>query len=286
MLNRRPLKSLLLSCAALLLFSSCARKGIDLKFNYDIGRTARYHLTSEIKTRTTTGEVSSNYAISIDMEVNYAVMKILEKGDAEVLFTYDKVRYLNTQNPSQADSIIQQLRDLKITLTLAPDGEISAVKGYENIPKVYIEDVNIFSLLMKALPVFPREPVELGRKWERQQEFPIENGLIKGNMLVYKRFSLLDTVSRKGSKIAKIGTELSMKFDVPHSESFSLEQDGNDRLGLFGTGTIQFDATRGEAVQANAAIFGKLIVAIKHPVSGNRMASRIEIAQNISVSRL
>jgi hypothetical protein len=286
MRNSGFLTRALLCLPALFLLTSCAKKGVDLKFNYQAGQTSRYHLTSEVKTRTTTNSNSNNYAISIDLEVNYTVMKILDKGDAELQFTYDKIRYLNTQNPSQTDSIIRQLRDLKITLTLSPCGEISDVKGYENIPKVYIDDVNIFSILMKALPVFPRTPIEVGRKWEREQEFPIENGLIKGNMLVYKRFSLLDTASVDGATIVRIGTEINMKFDVPRTESFSLEQDGNERLGLFGTGTIRFDATRGEAVEAKAAIFGKMLVAIKHPVSGNRITTRIEVVQNISVSRI
>jgi hypothetical protein len=273
----------------LLLFGllvSCARNGVELKFNHQTGQVAQYHLVSEVRTRTTTGSTTSNYTINIDMVVNYTVTRILEKGDAEILFTYDKIRYLNTQNPAQTEEVIRQLRDLKVYLTLSPYGEITGLKGYENIPRIYVEDFNIFNLLMKALPVFPRTPIAVGKRWERQQEFPIENGLIKGNMLVYKRFSLLDTSTVDNARIARIGTEINMKFDVPNTEAFSLQQDGNERLGLFGTGTIRFNLTQGEAQSANAAIFGKMVVSIKHPVSGNRINTRIEIAQSIAINKI
>lgn len=270
----------------LFLIFSCAKKGIELRFNHQPGQTAQYQLSSEVKTRTSTGTASKSFTIGMNMVVNYRVVRIIDKGDAEILFTYDKIRYLNTENPAQSDSIIKQLTDLKIYITLSPYGEITSVKGYENIPKVYIEDFNIFTLLMKALPIFPRAPIQIGKQWEREQEFPIENGLIKGNMLVFKRFSLLDTSSVDGALLAKIRTELNMKFDVPKTDNFYLEQDGNERLGLFGTGTISFDATQGAAVSASAAMFGKIIVNLKHPINQTNIKTRIEIAQNISMKKL
>jgi hypothetical protein len=284
----RSIGPVLLAVCAL---ASCSKKGVDLKFNYAPGQATQYRMTSEVKTRASSTGIASTgttnyYTLSIDLVANAKVLKVLDNGDAVLEFTYDKVRYLNTGNPANADEVIRQIKALKINLTLSPYGEITDIKGYENIPKVYIEDLNIFNILMKALPIFPRVPINLGMQWEREQTFPIENGLIKGNMLVYKRFSLLDTASKEGSTLARIGSEISMKFDVPKSESFTLSQDGNERMGLFGTGTIQFDATGGEVLRANAAVFGKLIVGIKHPISGNPVSTRLEIAQNISVSKL
>lgn len=270
----------------LLCCSMCARKGVDLRFSYQPGQTAQYHLVSEVKTKTTTNAQSSSYSLNIEMVVTSRVERLTEKGDAELLFTYDKIRYLNSQSPDKSDEVMNQLKNTRIVITMSPAGEITDVKGYESLPRLNIEDFNIFTILLKALPVFPRVPIEIGKKWEREQEYPIENGLVKGNMLVYKRFSLLDTVSQDNRRLAKIASEISMKFDVPQNENFSMKQDGNERMGLDGTGTIQFDLGLGEIRKANAAIFGKMVIAIKHPVTKDVFNTRVEMAQSININRL
>ncbi|MFH0922352.1 MAG: hypothetical protein V1913_18560 [Fibrobacterota bacterium] len=270
----------------LLLTASCGQKGVALAFKYPAGFASQYHLLSDIRTRTTTGAASTNHRVSIDMVVNYRVQKVLQNNDAEVLFTYDKIRYLNTQNPEETEHVIEKLRTLQILMTLSPSGEITAAKGYEGLPKMYVNDFNIFTLLFKALPVFPRTPIALGKNWDRQQEYPIENGLVKGNMMVFKRFAVQDTLSGDAARLAKISMEISMKFDVPQSEAFSLRQDGTERLGMFGKGSIRFDRGEGQVREATALVFGKFIIALKHPVTGQDINSKIEIAQNLSVTRL
>jgi hypothetical protein len=219
------------------------------------------------------------------MVVNYQIEKILENGDAEMVFTYEKITYLNTQNPENSDKVIDQLKKLKIRLTISPYGEIIDAQGYEDIPNIYAEDFNIFTFLLKAHPIFPRAKIPIGRPWDRQQEYPIENGLVKGNMLVYKRFSVEDTSCQEGGCIAKIGSEITMKFDVPDQDDFTIEQDGEERMGLFGKGTINFDYKKGEAISTNAAIFGKMLVTIKHPVTGKRISTKVEVVQNIIINK-
>lgn len=269
-----------------LLSGSCAKKGVDLKFAHTPGDKIQYHLTSEVRTRMSTGETVNNYVLNIDLTVISDVLRLTDKGDAEVQFTYDKIRYLNSQAPEKTDLIIRQLKDTRITVTLSPNGEITDVKGYENMPRMYVDDFNIFTLLLKALPVFPRASIDVGRQWERSQEYPVENGLLKGRMLVYKRFSLLDTLFADNQRQAKIGSEISMKFDLPSNKGFSLAQDGNERLGFDGTGTILFDRDNGQVRTAKAAIFGKMIVQILHPITQEQIRSKIEVAQSISVQRL
>ena len=272
--------------AITLLAVSCGRNGIDLKFKYPQGFSSQYHLVSDVRTRTTTAGTSTNHRVSLDMLVNYKVQRVRDNGDADVLFTYDKIRYLNTQNPEETEHVIEKLRTLQITMTLAPSGEVTAAKGYEGLPTLYVNDFNLFTVLFKALPVFPRTPITLGKNWDRQQEYPIENGLVKGNMMVFKRFSVQDTLNENDSRLAKINMEISMKFDVPSSEAFSLQQDGAERLGMFGKGAIRFDRNEGQVREATALVFGKFIVALKHPVTGRNIKSKIEIAQNLIVTRL
>lgn len=219
---------------------SCGKKGIELKFGYLAGHKTKYHIVSEINTRTSTGEVTTAHTIKLDVIFSYLIEKILENGDAEISFSYDKIGYLNTQNPEKADEIVSALKNSKVKITVSPYGDIGSAEGYEGIPQMYMEDFNILTLLFKAHPIFPRQPVEIGRKWDRQQEYPIENGLVKGNMLVYKRFSVLDTLSRDGFPIARVASEINMKFDIPPNDRFTIRQDGNERLGLFGKGENRF----------------------------------------------
>jgi hypothetical protein len=266
--------------------ASCTKKGIDLKFKYPAGFSSQYHLISDIRTHTRTGESASSFHVNIDMIINYTVQKVMDNGDAEVLFTYDKIRYLNTQNPEEAEHVIEKLRTLQIFMTISPSGEVSAAKGYENLPKTYVNDFDIFALLFKALPVFPRTPIVMGKTWERHQEYPIENGLIKGNMMVYKRFAVEDTLRKNNAASAKIGMDISMKFDVPNSQAFSLQKDNNERLGMFGKGSIRFDRDTGQVREATAVIFGKFVIGLTHPVTGQPIKSKIEIAQNLSVTQL
>lgn len=269
----------------LVLLLSCGKKAIELKFAYLTGHKTTYRIVSELNTRTSTNEVTSAHTIKLDALFSYTVDKILDNGDAEISFSYDSINYINTDNPEKADKIVKSLKNTTLKLTISPYGDLDSASGYEGIPQADLEDFNLITLLFKAHPIFPRQPVEIGRKWDRQQEYPIENGLAKGNMLVYKRFSIMDTISRDGFSVARINSEISMKFDIPPNDCFSICQDGKERLGLFGKGVINFDMDKKEVAHTSAAIFGKMIVMLKHPVTGEPMKTRIELAQNITISR-
>lgn len=270
---------------AVLLFFGCGKKGVELKFRYAEGQKVKYRLLSEINTRTSTNDVSNTHTIKLDILASYTINKILKNGDAELVFSYEKIGYLNTQNPEKAEEIVALLKDQNLRLTVSPYGDLVSASGFKGIPQLYADDFDILTLLFKAHPIFPRQPVEIGRKWDRQQEYPVENGLVKGNMMVYKRFSILDTLSRDGYPAAKIASEITMKFSIPDNDRFTIKQDGADRLGLFGKGVIHFDLAKGVVAYTNAAIFGKMVVVLKHPVTGDPIQTRIEIAQNITMSR-
>jgi hypothetical protein len=281
-------KTLFIAVALVLasLFSTCADHGIQLKFLYKPGQTDRYQFLSEVNTRTATGTSAAAHAVSVDMIMESRVEKVLENGDAELSFGYERISYLNTRNPEMSDSITKQLKNIRITLTVSPYGEIVDVKGYESLPSFYVEDFNIFTVLIKAHPIFPHTGIPIGRKWDRQQEYPIENGLIEGNMLVYKRFVIQDTSRKEGRPVARINSEISMKFDILDNKDFSLSQDGKERLGLFGTGVIHFDTETGRVATASAAVFGKMIVSVRHPVTGGLVKTNLEIAQNLKLKHL
>lgn len=270
----------------LVLLLSCGKKTIELKFSYLAGHKTTYRVVSELNTRTSTNEVTSAHTVKLDALFSYTIDKILDNGDAEISFSYDSINYLNTDSPEKADKIVNSLKNTALKLTISPYGDIDTASGYEGIPQMDMEDFNLITLLFKAHPIFPRQPVEIGRKWDRQQEYPIENGLTSGNMLVYKRFSIMDTLSKDGFPAARIKSEISMKFDVPPNDCFTILQDGQERLGLFGNGVIHFDMDKKEVASTSAAIFGKMIVMLKHPVTGEPMKTRIELAQNITMSRL
>lgn len=265
---------------------SCSKQGVELKFSYPKGKAFRYRLASKINTRMATDNALSKYLIEIDMIVNAAVQRVLENGDAELLFTYEQINYLNSQNPQKTFETIKQLKDAKLYITISPYGEITACKGLEGLPKVDIEDFNLFKLLMKAHPIFPYTPIQIGKKWDRQQEFPVENGLLKGNMLVYKRFTVTDTTHTTEGNIAKISSEITMKFDLPQQDNFSIEADQDQRLGFFGNGVINFDRDHGELINARAFVVGKMVLRLKHPVTGQSIATRMETAQNIEITNL
>ncbi|OGJ90980.1 MAG: hypothetical protein A2268_10080 [Candidatus Raymondbacteria bacterium RifOxyA12_full_50_37] len=276
------LKTLLV--AALLgmavLVPACAKKGVALRFNYIKGKEFKYHLVSKVTTRMATDNTVNKYLIEIDMVVRAVIQSIKKNGDAEMAFTYEKISYINSQEPEKSVETIKKLKNAQLFITLTPYGEIVDFKGLEDLPHMEIEDFNLFKILMKAHPIFPYSAIPIGKKWDRQQEFPIENALIKGNMLAYKRFVIMDTIG----PVAKINSEITMKFDLPEQKNFSLQADEGERLGFFGNGNINFDINRGEMIDAKAYVFGKMILTLKHPVTGDPLVTRIETTQNIDLA--
>ncbi|OGS36511.1 MAG: hypothetical protein A2293_14315 [Elusimicrobia bacterium RIFOXYB2_FULL_49_7] len=275
-----------LSLCFCLVAVSCQKKGVQLEFQYHPGKKIRYHVVSEINTRTSTNDVINRHNVKLDAVALYTIDSVLANGDAKLVLSYDKISYLNTQNTDKTEEILAYLKTHPLQMTLSPFGEIVSASGFENIPERYLADFNILTLLFKAHPIFPRQPVEIGRKWDRQQEYPIENGLIKGNMLVYKRFFIQDTGSKNGFPSARIVSEINMKFSLPDDARFELQQEGKERLGLFGTGSIIFDREQREVESTHASLFGKMIVSMTHPISGTPIKTRIEMAQNIAITRI
>jgi hypothetical protein len=97
---------------------------------------------------------------------------------------------------------------------------------------------------------------------------------------------LRDTVLAEAPEEAVISTDISMRFDVPNSSDFSIQQDGSEQHGLNGRGEIRFDTQEGIVSDARAAIFGKMVISLKHPVTQQPLITKIEIAQSIQVTTL
>ncbi len=262
----------------------CSGRGKELKFSFAVPDTVRYKVLSQASSRTTTASSTTAHSTRIEMTVSYFVKEQLANGDKRLQFSYDDISYENSQaDKHNTDSIIKELKSTPITVTMSPYGDIADATGYEQIPRFMAEDFNIFTLLLKALPVFPRSPVQPGAKWEREQEYPIENGLIKGRMLVYKRFTLIDSSVNENPFLSLVSTDISMRFDVPDNENFSIQRDGQEELGLNGRGEIRFDSDRGMVTDARAAVFGKMIIGLKHPITKESILTKVEIAQSIQV---
>jgi hypothetical protein len=270
-----------------LILTFCSDGGLDLKFKFSPSKEVRYRILSQASSRTTTANTTSAHTTRIEMVLAYNVVEELANGDAKLEFRYEDVKYSNSQEgTTNTDSLIKELQQIRINVTMSPFGDITEAKGYEHLPRFMAEDFNIFTLLLKALPVFPRSPMGHGGQWEREQEYPIENGLINGRMLVYKRFTLKDTILSDSPEEALIGTDISMRFDVPETDEFSIQQDGSEQLGLNGRGEIRFNTEQGLVTDARAAIFGKMIISLKHPITQQPMLTKIEIAQSIQVASL
>ncbi|MBL8027325.1 MAG: hypothetical protein JNL74_12975 [Fibrobacteres bacterium] len=270
-----------------LMLAFCTGSGVELKFKFDPSQKVRYRILSQASSRTTTDNTTSSHNTRIEMVLSYSVIEQLANGDAKLEFRYEEINYSNSQSAAQnTDSLIKELQKMRINVTMSPSGEIADAEGYEQLPRFMAEDFNIFTLLLKALPVFPRAPIKRGGKWEREQEYPIENGLINGKMLVYKRFTLKDSIPADSKNEELIGTDISMRFDVPETEDFSIKQDGSEELGLNGRGEIKFNTQEGLVTDAKAAIFGRMIISMKHPVTQQPLLTKIDIAQSIQVTKL
>ena len=115
------------------------------------------------------------------------------------------------------------------------------------------DELNLIPLFLKAQPLLPEKPVQLGESWERQ--IPIHG---KGNSTttVYKTFTLQDVYLKDGVRMAKI--HMGMKYlELPDTTAnFQLKS----KDYVVGDGMVLFDVTHGTLTSAEMTIIAQLDV--------------------------
>ncbi len=275
----------LIILASLLL--SCSEKGkIILAYKFKPGSEKVYKVTSHINSSIKTGEEENSYTSQVSFNITRRLEKMVGVGEAVFEFTYDNIQYRNSADPLAESRFVKMLDGRSLQLTTNKYGEISDVSGMEILEDQAFSDFNFIKILLKAHPVFPKEYVNIGETWERTQDFPVENGLTKGTMIVYKRFNVADSADIE-SGICKIDSKIRMKLtlDRKGNEDLDVNQSG-DGQGFTGSGSVIFDTKDGDVVRSNAAIIGKFELNLKHPVSGETLKSNMSIVQNIQLEAI
>lgn len=266
----------------LFLIISCSQKGIELKYKFTPGTKKQYKLISNILTTAKTENSIKTYTSKAEIIINWLVKDTTNNGNGKIKITYDKIRYVNTNCPEKCEAIIKRLKDTQIDLVLSNTGHIISIKGLENFPDQNITDFNVVKIMVKSHPIFPRSPIKIGKSWDRQQKFPIKNGIIEGSNLVYKRFSVNDTSNNN----AAIDSEISIRFNIPNNDKFSIKNQKNTKQGLYGKGKIIFNTKNGTLENVKAGIFGGFNIHLKNPVTNSVSQTKFDISQNIKIKAL
>lgn len=269
-----------------LMFSCSKTDKVKLSYKFKLGLEKTYKITSHISSTIKTGEFENTNT----SEVSFNIVRKLEKLDghdkAVFVFSYKDVKYKNSSDSKSEGQFSKILEGKSLTLVANKFGEITDVKGMEMLSDQTFSDFNFMKILLKANPIFPKEPVAIGEVWERTMDFPVENGLSKGTMIVYKRFVIPDSIDSK-TGFCKIDTKIRMKLslDKKTTDDFDIQQSKQGQ-GFTGSGSVLFDVEDGDVVKSNAAIIGKFAVEMNHPITNKKIFSKIKIVQNIQLEVL
>ncbi|MFH1762021.1 MAG: hypothetical protein ABIA63_13065 [bacterium] len=280
---------MLLFCSLVSLFtgSGCQkRERYDLRYIFKDGESFSYNIVTDQSTEIQNQDDINFYQSSSRFILRYTTDSVSDGNTAWFSFSYDSIKVAGDADADPIQKNLKNINSMRGGLKITDKGEIIGASGLDELMGTdEMSDFNVTKMLVKLLPVFPGEPIALNREWSREQKFPVENKLIKGNMLVYKHYKLEKAVLENQGKLLHISSVIKMKLELPQSgeKRFSVKKGENIDVGLIGTGSIIYDTARHIITAAKADFSGQMIFELNDPFDEKSILSRISIKQQLEL---
>ncbi len=241
---------------ALLTLCSCERNDFHLVFNTQTVSPQSFILESTLNASVPGDSVTMPESMRTHVSVRSTMNLLMSYDDGSGRFEMkiDSVDYNSDKRSVDEFRNIQKYLSIQnFQFKMDQDGVVSdpTIENALDMPSE--DELNLIPLFLKAQPLLPEKPVQLGESWERQ--IPIHG---KGNSTttVYKTFTLQDVYLKDGVRMAKI--HMGMKYlELPDTTAnFQLKS----KDYVVGDGMVLFDVTHGMLTSAEMTIIAQLDV--------------------------
>jgi len=241
---------------ALLTLCSCERNDFHLVFNTQTVSPQSFILESTLNASVPGDSVTMPESMRTHVSVRSTMNLLMSYDDGSGRFEMkiDSVDYNSDKRSVDEFRNIQKYLSIQnFQFKMDQDGVVSdpTIENALDMPSE--DELNLIPLFLKAQPLLPEKPVQLGESWERQ--IPIHG---KGNSTttVYKTFTLQDVYLKDGVRMAKI--HMGMKYlELPDTTAnFQLKS----KDYVVGDGMVLFDVTHGTLTSAEMTIIAQLDV--------------------------
>ena len=241
---------------ALLTLCFCERNDFHLVFNTQTVSPQSFILESTLNASVPGDSVTMPESMRTHVSVRSTMNLLMSYDDGSGRFEMkiDSVDYNSDKRSVDEFRNIQKYLSIQnFQFKMDQDGVVSdpTIENALDMPSE--DELNLIPLFLKAQPLLPEKPVQLGESWERQ--IPIHG---KGNSTttVYKTFTLQDVYLKDGVRMAKI--HMGMKYlELPDTTAnFQLKS----KDYVVGDGMVLFDVTHGTLTSAEMTIIAQLDV--------------------------
>jgi len=246
---------------------------VTLRWKYEQGTELVYRMTNHQE-----AEMPAMGGTSVTDQIQtmrWRVVEVAPNGDATITVTTERIQ-LDTRGPtgnltfdSQTGEVpdnpqarlMAAMAGLSHTIVIAPDGQVKAVRGLDELRKTMLEGMppeaagmmggmleEMFSeesmtrMMQQSVQTFPPHPVGAGESWSNAFSMPIP---MLGTMTTNLAFTVTGIERREGRTFAVISTTGTMALDESASSQLGAALEMRDTKL---TGSIDFDVDRGITV--------------------------------------
>lgn len=225
------------------------------------------------------------------IEQEFLSQKMEMKMGDQTIMAYDS-KALAPEDANPAVAVLLKMIGKKLTLTLAPDGRVEKLEGFEELlgdgggnPQMQAAMKGVFNeeqfkRFFDLANQLPREPVSIGDSWRTEMQVPL--GPL-GNLGVDLTSTLEAVDTREGHRVAIVGVEGTLA-----STGTAKGMPGGMELEIQSgrqSGRNQFDV--GEGMLRESAIEQELSMKMRMPApeetGGAAIEMAMEMAQDISM---
>ncbi len=239
----------------ILVLLHCGDQDVFLKFNFGGKPNRQYRIDYTLKGRIRND--SQSFLSSGSFRAIQNVEHQYPNGDAKVLIQIDSVSQ-KTDFLSQAEQehLSTLLGHSPLRVRLSPYGDFLEINPVAEFPSIDFFGFDVVRLLVEIYPILPHTGIPVGGEWDREQQFPFDNGASKGTVYLRKHFRLAGLEKRGTRMCARIALDLLVNLGMAQGQAFSAKSE----QGSFakGTGTLYFDLAEGCFVEAKANIRGAM----------------------------
>jgi len=217
---------------------------------YDIPETSRFTLTNTTEfhnRRVFMGNAVTDSSVD-RVEYGFEAKSSGDDGlELEVVFLGREHQLYDS--PSQGSTDYSDLIGKKVSLHLSPEGEMTSLVGFEDLPVIKILDRDITlgkeryeNEIRQLFPHLPGKKIQTGDSWSHVQEYeePIQGGKIR--VTIHYTHSLVEEVKKDGLDCLRLDGKYTISIEGKGGSKgveFSLKLDGG------GTETVYFDWKKG-----------------------------------------
>ncbi|MFP4520854.1 MAG: hypothetical protein ACLFQK_01785 [Fibrobacterota bacterium] len=280
-------RSVLVFSLLIPLFVSCGSEKHEFKYVFEPGESLVYSVSSRLRKTLLkeNGEADTEETESVTGKIVISPESSYEKG-CWLSVGYDSLYAENSDIPG-VRLIPENYGEKGPALLLNPRGDILDIRDENDLPSDNSAEADIVRMFIKAFPLLPHVSAGKGYSWDRVQEYPVENGLMKGKTKVYKKYKIESLYTEDGRQMARISTNLMMKtYFSENEEEFSIAYSKQDPKGIYGTGSIVFDVTGGVIMKSVATLTGVVAVRFRNPVKDRIITRNIRVFQKFNAEKI